>query len=114
MGDFNAYNILWGSRDTRSKGNEIENFLINNNLNILNDCSPTRKTHAIETSIDLSICSPQLSTDFHWSASASPADSDHCHILITYEDLATEEEATSCNVKQAGWDIYRTSVAWNN
>ena len=54
VGDFNAYNILWRSRDTRSRGRKREDFLMNN---ILNDGSPTRITRAIETAIDLSICS---------------------------------------------------------
>lgn len=37
MGDFNAHNILWGSRDTRPRGRIIEDFILNNNLNIIND-----------------------------------------------------------------------------
>ena len=113
VGDFNAYNILWGCRETKARGREIENFIITNNLNILNNGAPTRISHETETAIDLSICSPQLDTDFHWSVSNSPGDSDHCYILITYEDPTNDIETTNWNIKQARWDIYRTSTAWN-
>ena len=114
VGDFKAHIILWGSRDTRLRGREIEDFMTSNGLPILNNRAPTHITHSVESAIDLSICSPQLTTDFYWSVSSTPGDSDHCYILITYEDPTNDADATNWNVKQARWDAYRTSPAWDN
>ena len=86
VGDINAYNGIWRSRETLARCRILEEFITNNNLNILNNGSPTRIAYATGLAIDLSISSPQLDTDFHWTASSSPDDSDHCYMLITYED----------------------------
>ena len=103
VGDFDAYNILWRYRETQARGREIENFITSNSLNILNDGMPTHET---ETAIDLSIRSPQLEeTDFHWTAISLPGNSDHCYIVITYEDPTNNIETTNWNIKQARWDI---------
>ena len=42
VGDFNSHNTLWGSVKTDNIGHLIENFLMQNNMVILNDGSGTR------------------------------------------------------------------------
>ena len=37
MGDFNAYNDLWGSNDTDERGREVEQFRAHNNINVINN-----------------------------------------------------------------------------
>ena len=60
LGDLNGHSRIWGSRNNSARGNIIEEFLNTNNLNIMNDGSPTRVTATFESAIDMSICSPIL------------------------------------------------------
>ena len=68
LGDFNAHNPLWGSPDANSRGQLIEDFIMDNCLCILNNGDntyfhePTKTFHAI----DLAICSPILFPYFNF------------------------------------------------
>ena len=110
--DFNAHNVLWGSRVSNRRGREVERVALENGVHIMNDGTPTRIGYQSETAIDLSLCSPELNAYFQWSFFSSPGGSDYCAIIIRYGE---EEGATgkSCwNMKQANWDIFRGSDAW--
>ena len=68
LGDFNAHHNLWGCRDIDRKGRVMEDFLLQHNLSLFNDksftyLSPITGTY---TSIDLTICDPNLYLDFSW------------------------------------------------
>ena len=67
MGDFNAYNPIWGSTVVDSRGRTVEDFINYNHLNILNDGNPTRISPQAETCIDLTMCSPTLEPDLQWN-----------------------------------------------
>ena len=41
MGDFNAHSRTWGCRDTNRQGKLIEDFILKQNLSILNTGTPT-------------------------------------------------------------------------
>jgi len=41
MGDFNAHSRIWGCRDTNRQGKLIEDFILKQNLSILNTGTPT-------------------------------------------------------------------------
>ena len=41
LGDFNGYNILWGSKDNDPRGDLIEDFITNNDICLMNDKSNT-------------------------------------------------------------------------
>lgn len=115
IGDFNSYNILWGSAKTDKRGKEIENFIHNHNLNIMNNGAPTRISYQIETAIDLSICSSEIENYFNWSVSFSPGDSDHCPIVISYDEAEHDVPGSKYwNMKTAQWDVYEASVAWRD
>jgi hypothetical protein len=64
-GDFNAHNSLWGCADTNGKGLEVANFLLQNNLCLLNKKEATYIHPATGTRsfIDLAICDPALFLD---------------------------------------------------
>ena len=86
VGDFNAHNQLWGSTNTDGRGREIETFITQQGLNIINNGAPTRILYNTESTIDLLIYSPELDPDFNWIVLSSPGDSDHCPIIIiTYD-----------------------------
>ena len=69
MGDFNAKHTLWGGSVCDRWGYLIETLLDDNDLILMNDGSPTRYDvyHNSTSAIDLSICSPSVCLDFHWS-----------------------------------------------
>lgn len=48
LGDFNAYNTIWGSPTTNKRGSILEKLIEDNNLAILNTGSPTRFNHITE------------------------------------------------------------------
>ena len=39
-------------------------------------------------------------------------DSDHCPILITYDEVTETNVQTSWNIQKANWDAYETGDAW--
>ena len=66
LGDFNAHSTLWGCNALDSKGKQIEDFVHNNNLCLLNTKSFTyiHPATGSKSAIDLSICDPSLTLDF--------------------------------------------------
>jgi hypothetical protein len=69
LGDMNAKSPIWGNNVTDERGNIFEKLLLENNICILNDNTPTH--FHIQTgshsSIDLSICSSDCVLDFEFS-----------------------------------------------
>ena len=59
VGDFNSHNSIWGSEKTTPNGRLVENFVLQNDLVILNDGSGTRlDPHSGKTScLDLTLVS---------------------------------------------------------
>jgi hypothetical protein len=116
VGDFNSYNILWGCPTTDTRGRELESFIIDNQLNVLNNGAPTRISYDVETAIDLSIVSPELEEDLQWAVYESPGDSDHCPIVLDIMGIQQpiEEPMFKLNIKKAKWQNYEFSAAWDN
>ena len=85
VGDFNCRHTLWGDSTTNSRGRSLERFLFTNNLIILNSDRPTHfdmRTQSFSC-LDLSLCSPTLHLDFHWSVLDHFPYSDHFPILLS-------------------------------
>ena len=92
----------------------FRSFLSDNNLNILNDGSPTRIADSSDTAIDLSLCSPSISFNFDWSVFKSPLDSDHCPIIIETQDSPPEPLLPPWNLKRTDWFKFSSLSAWQN
>ena len=79
LGDFNAHNYLWGSPDINHRRYIIGDFIINNNLCLLNNRDntyfhePSKTFHVI----DLGVCTPTFFPIFNLSVSGDLHDSDH-------------------------------------
>ena len=41
FGDFKGHNILWGNKENNSRGELTKNFIINNDISLMNDKSYT-------------------------------------------------------------------------
>ena len=79
MGDFNAHHTLWGCKDTNDKGRLIEDFVTEHDLVLPNDKSSTYLHPATGSysSLDLTICSPGIFSDFTWKVCDYLHGSDH-------------------------------------
>ncbi|GBN90348.1 hypothetical protein AVEN_171825-1 [Araneus ventricosus] len=84
-GDLNGYSSFWGSSDSNSRGLQIEQFIADHNLCLLNSDEkthfhlPTRTFH----SVDLGICSPPLLPFLSLTVDNDLYNSDHFPLILT-------------------------------
>lgn len=90
MSDFNSHSTFWGGKPTNTKGRRIAEFSYNNDLCLLNDGSSTflHPGYGTYSAIDLTLCEPEIVTDFSWQVWKDPCGSDHYPLIIT----STEED----------------------
>lgn len=93
-GDFNSKNEIWGSQSTDEKGEKIVEFLVTNNLTLLNhkDSPPTFQTTRARGWIDLTIVNETLGKNVKtWEVSKEFNNSDHRYIRIVIEKDEIQE-----------------------
>ena len=84
IGDFNSWSPLWGSKVNNERGKLLEDFIICEDLIVLNDGSPTHfSTHRSLTNVDISLCSAVFAPKFTWNISENLHGSDHFPIFIS-------------------------------
>jgi ribonuclease HI len=109
LGDFNAKSPSWGSTKLDSRGETIEDFLTEENLEILNNGSPTylSRTNGSVSHLDITAIQSQNSNLYHWTI-LDEAISDHFPILITKGHFKKEYIHTirSWNFKRADWNVF--------
>ena len=106
MGDFNAKHTLWGNATCDRWGYVIEELLdTNDNLVLLNDGSPTRYDvfHNSSSAIDLTLCSANLSLDYHWAVEKDLHGSDHWPILLQCMHSTPSPCLPKWKIKEADW-----------
>ena len=111
LGDFNGHNQTWGDVRIDPRGRMLESPLIDENLNYLNDGSPT---HVSNTCIDLSIVTLDIALDLDWQVMESVLSSDHYPILISYSTAyqPVGQEEPMYNNRKGRWDAYQHHTAW--
>ncbi|GAB0098325.1 hypothetical protein DMENIID0001_140440 [Sergentomyia squamirostris] len=84
-GDLNAHGSMWGSDHTDGHGQEIEDWVGDNELVILNDGRNTRIAcpPATASILDLSIVSADIAIDCSWDLYENTLGSDHYPIIIS-------------------------------
>lgn len=109
LGDFNAHSDLWGEQPLRPDGKIIEDFISNNDLNILNDGSNTylHPGSGSWSAIDLSLCTPSIYLDFTWTVFNDQHGSDHFPILLSHEENTTRSNPRWV-FKRAAWDRFQS------
>ena len=81
--DLNGHHPNWGSPTQDRRGKILNEWIIDNNLTLLNNGSPTFETsHSTFTHIDLTISSPNLALNFNWNVHHENYTSDHFPISI--------------------------------
>lgn len=94
VGDFNASHCCWGARRSSPQGNIMVDWIIHNDICLLNSSSPTRFAQGVRPSLlDLSLTSPDIFPDTSLSVHPDTFDSDHCPVLL-YLNWATSN--TNC------------------
>lgn len=121
-GDFNARSLWWGDRLEDSRGTELAEFFLQNDLTLLNSGSiPTFQVYrgdaSYESIVDITVCSPNLSDYIHlWTVDVDLITlSDHN--AITFK-MNTKREAKmptilttrKYNTKNADWAIFKENL----
>ena len=84
-GDFNAHSTLWDDHAASDeRGSQIEDWLIENELTVLNDNTPTRINPATGglSSPDVTLCGTNWSHKTTWTTEDGMGKSDHNPIVI--------------------------------
>lgn len=109
MGDFNAHHIVWGCHDTNKRGQNVENFISQNNLTFLNTGTPTfYKLNTHPSAIDLTISTNNISPKINWYVHNSNLGSDHHPIIVTYNEKPQYENSfvPKWNFSKANWETF--------
>ena len=82
-GDFNGHIMTWGCDKNNSWGDRIDDFIIENNICLLNDGSYTylHPDTGTFTGIDLSVCSLDILMVIDFMVKSDSYGSDHFHII---------------------------------
>ena len=111
-GDFNSHNTLWHDFKTDPRGETIENFVLDNDLNILDKDEHTYEKFQngtiYKSHIDLTIITPDLQPDLDWMThDEDNGGSDHLPIKIEINKSYDFSSFTKWNFKKADWGKYR-------
>uniref|UniRef100_A0A1B0DJ05 Endonuclease/exonuclease/phosphatase domain-containing protein n=1 Tax=Phlebotomus papatasi TaxID=29031 RepID=A0A1B0DJ05_PHLPP len=84
-GDMNAHNEIWGCSSTQKKGREVESFILDSGLSLMNNGDPTyiHPGYGSISAIDLTFCSPSLNILLEWGTVKEAYGSDHTPIVIS-------------------------------
>ena len=115
LGDFNARHPLWGDSIINNKGNVIESLLNAGLCGVLNGKFPTHFHSATDSfsSIDLSLCSPEIIPNFNWTISCELYNSDHFPIKITLPDPTPNINTVRYNYFKADWTLFQNNASCN-
>lgn len=109
LGDFNGHNPIWGTHPINAKGKVLELFIGNNDLCLLNTPSHTylHPGHGTYSTIDLTLCSPELLLDFSWEVWTDLCGSDHFPIVVTPVRPLLQQKAQKWKLKKADWPTFQ-------
>lgn len=116
LGDFNSHNTLWGSTGTNSRGRKIET-LINDNLTLLNDGSPTHfcANSGNFSAIDLCFSDATLASEISWEPLPLLWGSHHFPIKITFSVNPIPQTLTKdikkWRLNKGDWDTFRVKAS---
>lgn len=112
MGDFNAHHVNWGNANSDRRGNLLQDFCLNNGLNIINDGSAT---HLSGTTIDLTLVSPEIAPDIGFNILPSVLSSDHYPITLTVavQGRVNTGGTETWNYRKGDWKGYNADSSWN-
>jgi len=108
MGDLNGHNPIWGSTIINNKGKIIEKLIDDHQLCVFNDDTNTYLHPASGTysSIDISIATATLLSDFNWSVHDDLCGSDHFPTVLKSVNSSPQLSISRWNFTKADWDQF--------
>lgn len=111
LGDFNSHNPIWNSKKLDTKDKTLEEIINIHNLCLLNQKFSTylNPSSGTESSIDLSVCDPEICMDYTWKKHSDTCGSDHYPIILENQKLAKEEKVgpVRWKLKIANWEGFK-------
>ena len=108
IGDFYAHSPLWGCKFLDNKGKQIEDFVSNNSLCLLNTKAITyiHPGTGSQTAIDLSICDPSLLMDLSWTVHDDLCGSDHYPLILKNNKPTPSDTTQRWKLTKADWPTF--------
>lgn len=102
-GDLNAHSYLWDEQQPEnSRGEQVEDFVIEKSFTVLNDGQPTRTNRGTgnTSTPDVTLCGQSWSGKTQWDTGSDIGSSDHQPILVT---LTTRVSLIEIGTRAARW-----------
>lgn len=91
-GDFNSYNVLWGSTHCNVRGRMVEHVLYKCDLVLLNDASSTfLRGPCYSNALYLALCSRAIRSRITWHSNIETKKSNSSRLLISHPALRCHE-----------------------
>ncbi|GBN98287.1 hypothetical protein AVEN_7562-1 [Araneus ventricosus] len=111
MEDWKGHSFLWGSHDTNARGLQVEKFISDHNLCLLNDSTrtffhtPSRSFHTL----DFAICSPSILGRCNFSVDEDLHNSDHFPIILSHSshNLTIPRQPPHFIYDRTNWQIFK-------
>ena len=115
MGDFNSHSTLWGCNSTNQNGLEMETFLLQSNLCLLNNKCPTYLHPATGSlsSLDLAFCDPSLYMNYAWSVHDDLCGSDHYPTMLSKLISEAADDHKRWKLNRADWEKFEKLCSIN-
>jgi hypothetical protein len=109
--DANAHHTVWGSSNINRRGEYLFEYLITNNVDIINRGNKPTFINAIRREVlDLTLASPHLSSYIkNWHVSEEASLSDHLHIRFDLEAGTMQRQMVRIP-KLTDWDLYKALI----
>ena len=116
LGDFNAHHSMWHDpREIDARGKTIVDLIAQNDIALLdgNKMTSIWKVDKSFSHIDLSLCSTELLSVFHWDVNDEPLNSDHFPIFLRSDNPVTAGGPKKWLLEKADWHQYKADTESN-
>lgn len=117
LGDFNCHNTSWGSHHSDMFSSFLIDLFDDINVCVINDGSPTHRVYPgqnPQSVVDLSACSPNLSSLLSWRVLNQSFGSDHFPIIISkplsVRPISIPEPLLKYKIQKADWPKFSSYV----
>ena len=110
--DAKSHHKLWGSTDTNRRGEDLMDYLITTDSDILNTGTiPTFQNSVREEVVDITLCTGSFQDKVKkWKVTDEPFLSDHMQILYELESHAPSGSTRFRNPRKTKWECHSTDL----
>ena len=112
--DSNAHNVVWGSSDTNTRGIQIFDYILEENLTILNKGNEPTFINSVRSEVlDLTLATPFITSKIrNWSVLSEPTLSDHRCIEFSLTSIPAIKVKFR-NPRKTDWTKYKKQLSKN-